>query len=385
MNKGILTPSGFQPYAGIRRQKHPWYYEIVLANGFTIQCSKEHPFITFEGIKTANEINKKTEIYTKSGSSCIKSKRKIRKKAWMYDVLNVGKDNIYYTNDILSHNCEFLGSSNTLVSATKLASIPWEPPTHSINKLDIYDYPVPKRFYVICVDPSEGQNRDYSAFVTVDITEIPYKIVAKFRCNKTSPLILPTVIYNVAQKYNKAHVLLETNTIGAQIGEILFSNLEYEHIFFSTTMGRGGQRLSLGFNSGCKLGVKTTHQLKSVGCANLKTLIESDKLLFKDREILEEFTWFVARYGSFAAEPGKNDDLAMSLVLFGWLTSQPLFKDLTDLDVREKILQEKTLENEEEVLPFGIVHSEDVNERFESNGYLWEVLDSEDMWDEESF
>jgi len=285
--------------------------------------------------------------------------------------------------------CSFLGSSNTLISTSKLSTLAWVSPSRKLNDLDVYEEPKPGHIYVVAVDTAEGQNLDYSAFTVIDCTTTPYKLVAKYRNNKITPMLYPTVIYNVANAYNTAYVLAETNSIGMQVVELLHKDLEYENIFSTTNMGRGGQRISAGFKKNSKLGVKMTSQIKSIGCANLKGMLESDKVLIQDFDVISELTSFVASYGSYSAEAGCNDDLVMSLVLFSWLSTQQPFKEITDTNVRQKLVEEKIESMQEEILPFGIIDDGmDSAERFtDSEGNVWEEIraESEGYYDPNGF
>lgn len=114
--------------------------------------------------------------------------------------------------------------------------------------------------------------------------------------------------------------------------------------------------------------------VKRTGCMNLKTLIEEQKLLFNDREIIEELTTFVSRYNSFSAEEGKNDDLTMCLVLFAWLTTQEYFKEMTETDLRKQLREEHEMEIEDnDSTPFGFINSSMTNSDVEADadGTLW--------------
>lgn len=269
--------------------------------------------------------------------------------------------------------CDFLGSAGTLINSAKLATMAWSAPVERIGDLHVYEAAKDNHVYVISVDTAEGQNLDYSAFSVIDCTQVPYKLVAKYYNNKIEPQLLPNIVYNVACRYNLAHVLVETNSIGAQVAEILHTDLEYENIFSTTNMGRGGQKLSSGFKKNSKLGVKTTNQIKSIGCSNLKSLIENDKILIQDFDVISELTSFVATNSTFAAEPGCHDDLAMTLVLFSWLSSQSLFKEITDTDARKRLYEEKVKNIEEQILPFGVI-DDGINNNptfVDDEGTLW--------------
>jgi len=254
--------------------------------------------------------------------------------------------------------CDFVGSINTLINATKLKNMPFKEPTQILGDMDIYETPQEGHVYTLIVDVSHGEGLDYSAFSIIDSSEFPYKQVAKYRNATIPPLTYPTVIHNAALKYNEAFILVEINDIGQQVADILRYDLEYDNMLMVTQRGRAGQVLGGGFGIGqAQIGIKTTKKVKQVGCLNLKNLVENDKLLIEDFDTISELTSFVARGYSYEAEPGHNDDLVMTLVLFCWLTTQPYFKDLTNVDARKRILADKSKVEEEELMPFGFIDS----------------------------
>jgi len=256
----------------------------------------------------------------------------------------------------IEFECEFLGSVDTLISAAKLKAMVYENPVEQNGKLSIYEKPYKDRDYIITVDVARGISKDYSAFVVADITEFPYKIVATYRDNEVKPMLFPSIIEEVATAYNKAYVLCEVNDIGDQVASILFYDLEYENLLMVAMRGRAGQIVGSGF-SGVKtqLGVKMSTTTKKVGCSNLKTLVEEDKLTFMDYNIISELTTFIQKKQSFEAEEGCNDDLAMCLVIFSWLVAQDYFKEMTDQDVRKRIYEEQKNAIEQDMAPFGFV------------------------------
>ena len=258
--------------------------------------------------------------------------------------------------------CDFLGSQNTLISSAKLRIMNWATPkTKDADGLWIYEDPKEDRDYFITVDTSRGQGKDYSAFVVVDATDMPYKMVARYRNNTISPMVYPTVIRAVATKYNKASVLIEINDIGGQVADILHQDLEYENVMMTTYKGRAGQVMSSGFggsSSQSQLGVRTTMPVKKLGCSILKSLIEEDKLLVEDVDTINELITFIAKKNSLEADDGHTDDLVMSLVLFAWMTRQDYFKSITDADIRSQIYEEKIRDIEDELMPFGFIADE---------------------------
>ena len=252
--------------------------------------------------------------------------------------------------------CEFLGSVNTLISPAKIKNMAYENPIISNAGLDIYEDPIKDRTYVCTVDVARGVSKDYSAFVIMDVSQMPFKIVAKFRNNEIRPLLFPHTIEKVCKAYNHAHVLVETNDLGQQIAEALQFELEYDNLLMTTQRGRAGQILGAGFSGrGSGFGVKMTKQIKKIGCANIKTLIESDKVLINDFNIIEEMSTFIRKGQSWQADEGSTDDLMMCLVIFGWLSNQPFFKEMTDTNARQMLYEEQQSLIEQDMAPFGFV------------------------------
>ena len=280
----------------------------------------------------------------------------VNEKIFLYDPINVEKENLYITNGVVSHNCEFLGSVNTLINPSKIKTLAYMNPIQSNAGLDVYEDPKKGNTYVCTVDVARGVSKDYSAFLILDVTQMPFKIVAKFRNNEIRPLLFPHTIDQVCKAFNHAHVLVETNDLGQQIAEALQFELEYDNLLMTTQRGRAGQILGAGFSGrGSGFGVKMTKQIKKIGCANIKTLIESDKVIIQDFNIIEEMSTFIRKGQSWQADDGANDDLMMCLVIFGWLSNQPFFKELTDTNARQMLYEEQQHLIEQDMAPFGFV------------------------------
>ena len=285
--------------------------------------------------------------------------------------------------------CQFLGSVGTLINPAKLKALIYEKPLTSNGGLDIYEQPISDHDYLCTVDVARGVGEDYSTFVVVDITSFPHKVVAKYRNNEIKPMLFPNIIYETCRGYNQAFILCEVNDIGDQVAAILNFDLEYENLLMCSMRGRAGQVVGQGF-SGKKtqLGVKMSKTVKKVGALNLKTMVEADKVLFKDYEILSELTTFISKSNSFEAEEGCNDDLAMCLVIYAWLVAQDYFKELTDQDVRKRLYEEQKNQIEQDMAPFGFISDgitdetsfvDDEGDRchtdeYGDRSYMWEYM-----------
>ena len=277
--------------------------------------------------------------------------------------------------------CEFLGSVDTLISANKIKTMPVIEPKRS-GGLDVYEMPKKNHIYTITVDVSRGLTNDYSAFCVMDCTSVPYKVVAKYRDNEIKPLVFPSIIEKVAKVYNKAYILIEINDLGQQVADNLQFELEYDNMMMVTQRGRSGQVLGGGFSGrGNQLGLRMTKGTKKIGTSNLKSLIEGDKLLITDFDIIAELSTFISKGKSFEAESGATDDLVMCLVIFSWLANQRYFKELTNVDVRGQMFTEQQNAIEADMAPFGFI-DDGLNDPEGNDGYF---VDAGEVWQPVSY
>ena len=285
--------------------------------------------------------------------------------------------------------CEFLGSVDTLISVTKLRNLVFEDPLINNHKgLLVYEHPIKGNDYIITVDTARGIDHDSSAFIVFDITTYPYKTVARYKNAEIKPMLFPNIIHDTARAYNEAYVLVEINDIGEQVASIMQYDLEYENMLMCAMRGRNGQQVGSGFSgSKTQMGVRMTQAVKKLGCSNLKTLMEDDKIITNDYDIIAELTTFVQKKQSWEAEDGCHDDLAMCLVIFAWLVAQDYFKEMTDSDVRKRIYEEQKNQIEQDMAPFGFILDgvDDDDEFIDGNGDRWmkadEYGDRSFMWE----
>ena len=285
--------------------------------------------------------------------------------------------------------CEFLGSIDTLIAPAKLKSMTYDEPIGRGERGgEIYCNPEKDHNYIMTVDVARGVEKDYSAFIVYDTTAFPYKVVAKYRNNTIKPMLFPNVILEFAKAYNNAYILCEVNDIGDQVASIINYDLEYQNLLMCSMRGRAGQLVGQGFSGKeTQLGVKMSKTVKKVGALNLKTLIESDKLIINDYDIIAELTTFIEKANSFEAEEGCNDDLAMCLVIFAWLVIQDYFKEMSDDDIRKRVYDDQRDQIEQDMAPFGFMSDglDDTSfvdndgdrwhlDEYGDRSYMWEYL-----------
>jgi len=306
-----------------------------------------------------------------------------RDEAWKKQTINNTSQAQFNTE----FECEFLGSIDTLIAPYKLKQLTYRSPIQSSAGLDVHVAPQPDHTYVLVADVARGTSNDYSAFVVVDVSEIPYRVVAKFRDNELKPLIFPSKIYDVARAYNQAFVLIEVNDIGEQVASAMQFDLEYDNLIMASMRGRAGQVIGAGFSGGrAQLGVRTTKAVKKIGCSNLKQLVEDNKLILEDYDCINELSTFIVKGQSFEADDGCNDDLVACLFIFAWLTDQTYFKELTNNDIRRVMMNEQQDMLEQDMAPFGFIvnglEDENIGEMVDEYGTRWSpiIRDSSRSW-----
>jgi len=295
-----------------------------------------------------------------------------RDEAWKLEIIRNTSEEQFRQE----YDCEFLGSSNTLISPTKLKMLTYSTPLKTSDDIKVYLEPAQGRLYTLIADTSRALGLDYSAFVIIDITEFPYQVVAVYRNNTISSLLYPSIIYQFAKHYNMAYCLIESNDIGKQVADILYYEHEYENIFYTSSDQRSGQRITGGFSGSALLGVKTSTTVKRVGCSNFKSMVENDKIILNDFDLIQELYRFSAKGNSYEAEEG-HDDLVMPCVLFSWMIEQPFVKELTSTDLRQRIYNDQENMIEEALTPFGIV--DDGQDVFEEQPVI-AVQQNNDNW-----
>ena len=238
----------------------------------------------------------------------------------------------------------FLGHSDTLIATDKLLGLKAKSPMEYKEDLGLrfYDKPEEGHRYIMTVDTSRGRGQDFSTFNVIDITARPFKQVCVYRNNMVSPLLFPDIIVKIANLYNEAMVLIESNDAGQVVCNAVYYEHEYENTFVESSIKRGG------------IGVTMTKRIKRIGCSNLKDLIEMSKIEIRDAHTIEELSCFSARGGSYSATEGNHDDLVMNLVLFSWFASSDAFGDMVEeLDFKSMLYADRSKEIEDDMVPAG--------------------------------
>lgn len=344
----ILTPNGFASFSGLVKTEHAEVLRLQFNDSTELICAPNHRLLCANTFIEAQQI----EIGTCLGNGVILlSKELLHSPQSLYDPINVEKGFQYNTNNLVSHNCQFIGSSNTLISGEMLTKLQnsYKPPIRTEQNLAIYADPKPGRKYAMTCDVAHGIGQDATAASVFDVTSVPYQQVARYHNVYISPLLLPNILYEIGTAYNNALLLVEVNDIGNQIAEALHYELEYDNLI-RTMPQRQQIKLGSGFKPRVLMGLRMTESVKKVGCANLKTLIESGKLIIHDFETISELTTFTQQLQTYKADEGYHDDIAMTLVTFAWMAAQRYFREeQTAVNMSKSMIDEQ----ESDWLSFG--------------------------------
>jgi len=239
----------------------------------------------------------------------------------------------------------FFGTGDTLINADTLMAFRAKPYKRLLenNSLYVYEDTIRKHDYIMTVDVSKGRGQDYSTFNVIDISVRPFRQVAVYRNNTISPILFPNIIYKYAKLYNDAYVVIESNDQGGVVCNGLYHELEYENMHVESTVKANA------------LGVEMTRKVKRLGCSAIKDILENSKLDIVDENTILEISTFEARGESYEASDGNHDDLMMNLVMFGYFVSTQYFSDMTNIDLKQMLFDQRMKEIEEDIVPFGFI------------------------------
>jgi intein/homing endonuclease len=337
----ILTPNGFQPFDGIKRWEHSSYIKFTFDDGEELSTSEKHRFIVngdeqiySDQIKVGDDIGK-----------VVSNIERINQRNFFYDPVNVANGSVFnHDNSLVSHNT-FFGTGDTLISAEVLLNLRSRPPinTYESGNLKVYGEPIENHQYVMTVDVSKGRSQDYSTFTIIDVSTNPFKQVAVYRNNKIPPLLYPNVIYKYAMAYNKAYIIVEANDQGGVVCNGLYHDLEYEEFHVTSSVKSDG------------LGIEMNRKVKRLGCSSIKDIIENHKLEIHDEDTVMEISTFEAKGTSYEASNGNHDDIMMNLVMFGYFAGSEMFADMTDINLKQMMYDQKIQEIDNDLPPFGFI------------------------------
>jgi hypothetical protein len=201
------------------------------------------------------------------------------------------------------YECEFLGTGDTFVDGIVLSHLAQgvsdEYYIKYNNRMRVWKDPEPYYEYIIGVDTALGRDRDYSAFQVVNLYN--GEVVAEFYSNKTTIDEFSSILNTEGIYYNLANIVVERNTVGNHVVDLLYNKLEYENLWHDEKGLPGFQ---------------VTVKNRDTILAELEEAIRTNVLKINSQRTLNELNTFVINdSGKITADRGKHDDLIMSLSL----------------------------------------------------------------------
>ena len=309
----VLTPTGFQPFSGIRKTSKHVVVRLHLSDGTVTQVSTNHK-IVYQGVEfLAKNLLEGQQI---GNSTVVLKKEIIHKSTSLYDLVDVGTDSLYLTDSFVSHNCDFLSSGDSVIEPEILS---YYEESFQIDPLEkrgvdhnlwIWEYPDSSKSYMIVADVSRGDSTDYSAFHIFDIETASQ--IGEYK-GKLSPKDFGNVLVAIASEYNDALLVVENANIGwATIEQIL--TREYRNLYYSSRSETETVESYMAKYERDMLvpGFTMSQRSRPLVIAKLTEYIREKSVMIRSKRLLSELRVFVWKNGKAQAQTNYNDDLVMS-------------------------------------------------------------------------
>lgn len=314
----ILTPSGYQDFAGVAFMGDKSIFRVNLSNSGYLECTANHRLYDSDGVEyRVDELQPGIELSTLEETPVtVVSVLDTGRVEPVFDVIDVKGGHLYYTNNIVSHNCKFVSEDETLINPMVLANLSPQDPIFKIGQVRWFEEPKPNHIYGATLDPSMGTGSDYAAIQVFDLSTMTQ--VAEWRHNKTITqdqveilrkclLYIHHTLANHPEQDGDPEIYwtVENNSLG-EAALVQIDNIGEENfpgIFVHEPRKTGGGRGRKGLN--------TNIRSKMTACARFKTLVETRRMTLKSRALLTELKNFVRGGGSYKGKIGVNDDLVM--------------------------------------------------------------------------
>lgn len=309
----IQTPTGFKKFSGMRKTTKSKVIQITFSNNKYLEASEDHRF-EIEGVITfAKDVYKGQELLPNVFVKDIKTEKK---DCFLYDLTDVGDDSLYITDGVVSHNCDFMSSGDSVIEVENMAFYEEtyvKEPTERRGvdgNLWIWESPDYQKSYMVVADVARGDSTDYSAFHIFDIETCTQ--IAEYK-GKISPKEFGNVLVGIATEYNDALLVIENANIGWSTIEQVLSR-EYKNIYYSSRSDTETVESYMAKFERDKLVPGFTMSLKTrpLVIAKMTEYVRERSVVLQSKRLLGEMRVFIWRNGKAQAQSGYNDDLIMS-------------------------------------------------------------------------
>lgn len=309
----IQTPTGFKDFSGMRKTTKSKVIQITFSNKKYLEASEDHKFV-LKGVETlAKDLYVGQELLP---NIFVEKVRTEEKDCFLYDLTDVGEDNLYITDGIVSHNCDFLSSGDSVIEPEILSFYEETYITDPVEKrgvdgnLWVWESPDYQKSYMVVADVARGDSTDYSTFHVFDIENASQ--VAEYK-GKLSPKDFGNVLVGIASEYNDALLVVENANIGwATIEQIL--EREYRNLYYSSRSETETVESYMAKFERDKLvpGFTMSLRTRPLVIAKLTEYIREKSATIKSKRLISELRVFIWKNGKAQAQVGYNDDLVMA-------------------------------------------------------------------------
>ena len=343
----ILTPNGFKQFYGVRQIDKPVHYIIKLSNGKVIKCSDNHPFMLDDIKIRAMELNVGCKIDSVDNDELfVISIEKIESEIELYDIVEVTDGNIFNVDGIVSHNCDFITSGQTVIDGQILEEYR---EVHIYDPLEkrgidsnfwVWQQPNYTRDYILSADVSRGDGTDFSAFHVIDVESLEQ--VAEYK-GKLSTKDFGNLCVNTAVEYNNALLVVENNNIGwAALQQCI--DRGYDNLFYTskdlkyvdtekqmTNRYRNTERNMVA-------GFSMSARSRPLVIAKLEEYFREKSVVVRSNRLIDELFVFIYNNNKAEAMRGYNDDLVMSFAIGLWVRDTALRLRAEGIELQRKTL-----------------------------------------------
>lgn len=316
----ILTKNGFESFDAIVRHDFSGVSEYHFSNDKCrvkkVRCTPDHKVPVFD---IAGEFVDLKMMMDLTGSDYLLGDdaemynliniELLNEKEYVFDLLNVGEESVFFANGLLVHNCEFVSSDALLIESVTLNNMEQASKgiqTKILNGVTFYKTPKQGETYIIGVDPSTGSGNDFSV---IQIFHFPsMEQIGEMRSNSMSSGGLYAKIKWLLQTFDAqqctSYFSVENNGVGEGI-VALYMNDENPPSMAEMISESQGNRL----------GMNTNVRTKMKSCINLKEMLEKGRMKIYSPTVFNELKNFVRKRGSYQAQIGSTDDCISAVLI----------------------------------------------------------------------
>lgn len=297
----VLTPNGFKPFKGVQKLTKWIYY--VKTEHHEMECSYDHPFQVNNKIIKYSDLNIGDYLDTENGLEQIIELKPTDREEDVYDLLEVDGGHVFYTDGIISHNCQFIETGESAIAGSILDR--WRkirrPPIATLDNGHylVWEPPKPNHVYSIGVDVSEGVGEAASCAQIIDITDLTnIRQVACYHDRLIDPHFFAEKLHKIANQWGRPYLAIERNNAGGQVIDGMYHTFGYnKFINYTTTSGAKD-----------RFGIYSHTSTKYKGVSNMRYWVNTlDVLDVNDIGLVQELETFIRRpNGVWKKKDGRN-------------------------------------------------------------------------------